>query len=95
MRLHQKVAVITGAAGGIGFATAQKFAREGAIVIVVDLQPAAVDQAVQQLLATGAQARGFALNVTHRAELDAMVLKLNRLLKNAPIQRSKHVEKYS
>jgi 3-oxoacyl-[acyl-carrier protein] reductase len=76
MRLHQKVAVITGAAGGIGFATAQKFAREGAIVIVVDLKPAAVDQAVQQLMATGAQARGFALNVTHRAELDAMVLKL-------------------
>ncbi|MCA3147851.1 MAG: SDR family NAD(P)-dependent oxidoreductase, partial [Burkholderiales bacterium] len=46
MRLHQKVAVITGAAGGIGWATAQKFAREGAIVVVVDLKPEAVDRAV-------------------------------------------------
>jgi 3-oxoacyl-[acyl-carrier protein] reductase len=76
MRLHQKVAVITGAAGGIGWATAQKFAREGAIVVVVDLKPEAVDRAVRDLQAAGSQARGFALDVTQRPELDAMVMKI-------------------
>jgi 3-oxoacyl-[acyl-carrier protein] reductase len=76
MRLHQKVAVITGAAGGIGWATARKFAREGAVVIVVDLKPEAVDQALQPLLAEGAQARGFALDVTSRPDVDAMVAKI-------------------
>ena len=79
MRLHQKVAVITGAAGGIGWATAQKFAREGAIVVVVDLKPEAVDRAVRDLQAAGSQARGFALDVTQRPELDAMVMKIREV----------------
>ncbi len=79
MRLHQKVAVITGAAGGIGWATAQKFAREGAIVVVVDLKPEAVDRAVRDLQAAGSQARGFALDVTQRPELDTMVMKIREV----------------
>lgn len=79
MRLHQKVAVITGAAGGIGWATAQKFAHEGAIVVVVDLKPEAVDRAVRDLQAAGSQARGFALDVTQRPELDAMVMKIREV----------------
>jgi len=79
MRLHQQVAVITGAAGGIGWATAQKFAREGAIVVVVDLKPEAVDRAVRDLQAAGSQARGFALDVTQRPELDAMVMKIREV----------------
>lgn len=39
MRLHGKVAVITGAASGIGRAAAELFAREGAVVVAVDLNP--------------------------------------------------------
>jgi 3-oxoacyl-[acyl-carrier protein] reductase len=44
-RLKGKVAIVTGAAKGIGFATAQRFAHEGAIVIVADINPEAVKSA--------------------------------------------------
>ncbi|UOQ59214.1 glucose 1-dehydrogenase [Leucobacter rhizosphaerae] len=39
MRLNDKIALVTGAAGGIGRATAERFAEEGAIVIAADLRP--------------------------------------------------------
>ncbi len=76
MRLNAKVSIITGAANGIGLATARKFAREGAIVIVCDLRADQVDAAVQELLALGAQARGFVVDVTRREDVDAMVAKV-------------------
>jgi 3-oxoacyl-[acyl-carrier protein] reductase len=73
MRLKNKVSIITGAAQGIGLATALKFADEGAIVIVCDLKPEGVEAAMAAVKARGAQALGFALNVTDRPALDAMV----------------------
>lgn len=73
MRLHNKVSIITGAANGIGLATAKKFANEGAIVIVCDLHAAQVEQAVQQIQEAGGNATGYVVNVTDRASIDAMV----------------------
>ena len=73
MRLQNKVCIITGAAQGIGLATATKFAREGATVIVCDIKPAAIDAAVAQCQALGAEALGFVLDVTLREQVDAMV----------------------
>ncbi len=73
MRLKNKVSIITGAAQGIGLATALKFAREGAVVVVCDLHTASVDAAVAQCRALGAQAVGFSVNVTRRDAIDAMV----------------------
>jgi 3-oxoacyl-[acyl-carrier protein] reductase len=46
MRLKDKVAIVTGAAKGIGFATAQRFAQEGAKVMIADVNPDAVKAAV-------------------------------------------------
>ena len=43
MRLQDKVAVITGAASGIGLATAIKFAQEGAFIAICDLNQAGID----------------------------------------------------
>ena len=72
-RLQGKVSIITGAAQGIGLATAIKFANEGAIVIVCDVKQAGVDAAVAQCQATGAQAQGFVVDVTQRDMVDATV----------------------
>ena len=65
-RLSNKVSIITGAAQGIGLATALKFAQEGAIVIICDLRQAGVDAAVAQCQALGASAAGFVMDVTQR-----------------------------
>jgi 3-oxoacyl-[acyl-carrier protein] reductase len=72
-RLHNKVSIITGAAQGIGLATALKFAAEGALVIVCDLRQPAIDEAVKRCRALRAQAIGCLMDVTDRAQVDAVV----------------------
>ena len=77
MRLKGKVSLITGGAQGIGFATAQKFLDEGAVVAICDLRREAVDAAVNQLKASESgrigRVEGFVVDVTQREQIDAMV----------------------
>ncbi len=73
MRLKDKVAIITGASGGIGMATARKFAHEGARVVLADLDEARIDAAVRALDGSGGQVLGACVDVTDRASIDAMV----------------------
>jgi len=68
-RLKDKVAIITGAAKGIGFATAQRFAQEGAKVIITDINLEAVNEATAQT----PNAEGYAMNVTDRATIQSVV----------------------
>jgi 3-oxoacyl-[acyl-carrier protein] reductase len=68
-RLKGKVAIITGAAKGIGFATAQCFSQEGAKVIITDVNPTSVNEAVAQT----PNAEGYAMNVTDRATIQSVV----------------------
>src|SRR5690606_21037469 len=72
-RLNNKICFITGAAQGIGLATAETFAREGATVIVADLKPEPVAEAVRRCQALGARAEGHALDVTDRAGVERVV----------------------
>jgi 3-oxoacyl-[acyl-carrier protein] reductase len=68
-RLKDKVAIITGAAKGIGFSTAQRFAQEGAIVIIADMNLESVKEAAAKI----PNAEGFVMNVTDRASIQAVV----------------------
>jgi 3-oxoacyl-[acyl-carrier protein] reductase len=72
-RLIGKISLITGAAQGIGLATAKKFAQEGAVVVVCDIHAEAVNAAVAQCQALGAQAEGHTMDVTQRDQVDAVV----------------------
>ena len=72
-RLNNKVALITGAAQGIGLATALKFAQEGAHVVICDIKQASVDAAVDAANALGVRAQGFVVDVTQREMVDAVV----------------------
>ena len=72
-RLNNKVALITGAAQGIGLATALKFAQEGAHVVICDIKQASVDAAVDAANAIGVRAQGFVVDVTQRDMVDAVV----------------------
>jgi 3-oxoacyl-[acyl-carrier protein] reductase len=68
-RLQDQVAIITGAAKGIGFCTAQRFAEEGAIVVIADMNLEAVKAAAAQI----PNAEAYAMNVTDRASIQAVV----------------------
>jgi NAD(P)-dependent dehydrogenase (short-subunit alcohol dehydrogenase family) len=63
-------AVITGGASGIGFASAAEFTRRGARVVLADIDQTALDSAVEQLRAGGAEAHGVVCDVTERAAVD-------------------------
>lgn len=70
-RLHDKVAVITGGAGGIGLAAATLFAAEGASVLLVDLDRQALEAAVA---GTGSnRVSYFVGDVTRAADNEAMI----------------------
>ena len=73
MRLKDKVSIITGAGRGIGQATALKFAREGARVVVCDLTPESIVDTVALCEQAGAPTLGCVANVTDRKSVDAMV----------------------
>ena len=100
MRLQNKVALITGAAQGIGLATAQKFGAEGAVVVICDRDAASVQSAVAQIRAGGGLAWGQACDVTQRPQVDALVDaiqtrhgRLDILVNNAGITRDARLVK--
>ena len=70
MRLEGKVAVVTGACGGIGQEIVRKFVTEGARVVAADLD----QQKADQLAATyPGQVKGFRVDVTNYAQVQAMI----------------------
>jgi NAD(P)-dependent dehydrogenase (short-subunit alcohol dehydrogenase family) len=73
MRLQDKVAIITGAASGMGAATALLFAGEGAKVIVADLLAAESEQIVARIKQAGGEARFQRLDVTSERDWQGAV----------------------
>lgn len=63
MRFQDKVVVVTGGAGGIGSAISERFASEGALVVVTDLRGEEAEATAAALRAKGQRARAFASNI--------------------------------
>ncbi len=73
MRLKDKIAIVTGAATGIGFATAKKFLEEGAkAVVICDLSQERVDNAIKELSAFGT-VDGYIVDVSDKVSVQKMV----------------------
>ena len=72
-RLTDKIAIVTGAGSGIGKATAEKLASEGAHVVVNDVHADTAAATVEGITSAGGSAEAHPADVTDRAAVDAMV----------------------
>ena len=73
LSFKNKVALVTGAASGMGLAAAQAFAAEGAAVVLADVNVAAARAAAEQLVAAGHKAIAIRCDVSDEAQVKAMV----------------------
>jgi 3-oxoacyl-[acyl-carrier protein] reductase len=102
MRLTGKVSIITGAAQGIGRATALKFAKEGAKVAVCDINLESIEQTVELVESAGGEAIGFRVDVTDKESIARMVEgvmakwgRIDTLVNNAGIVQDAQFKKMS
>ncbi len=103
MKLKDKVAIITGSASGIGRTIAETFAREGAKVVIADLNQASADKAANEINAEfKGQAMAVAMDVTSEAQVDQGVQQVIKqfgpidiLVSNAGIQHIDPVDQLS
>lgn len=94
MRLEGKVAIITGAANGLGLEAATTFGREGAKVALVDYDKELGEKRANELIASGFEAAFYQVNVAEQSEVQSMVNsvkerwgKIDILINNAGITR--------
>ncbi|MGR6898969.1 SDR family NAD(P)-dependent oxidoreductase [Rummeliibacillus sp. BSL5] len=97
MRLQGKVAIITGAANGMGAAEARLFAKEGAKVVATDLNEEKLNEVVADVKAAGGEITGIKQNVVSEDEWKAVVAKtvelygkVDVLVNNAGVAMSKN-----
>ena len=73
LRLSGRRALITGAGGGIAHATALRFAADGAIVALTDIDIAAARKTADAVTAAGGRSEAIQADVTDRASVDALM----------------------
>jgi 3-hydroxybutyrate dehydrogenase len=102
MKLEGTIAIVTGAASGIGKAVAERYAREGAKVAIADLDLHAANAAAMEIKAAGGEARGVAMDVTSEDAVNAGVADVvaayggvDVLVSNAGIQIVHPLEEFS
>lgn len=85
MEFEGKVVIITGAAGGIGRATASLFAKKGATLVLVDINQEALDTLVESIAKNGTEAISFAIDVSNEQQVQHVVQSTVRKLGNIDI----------
>ena len=102
MKLQNKIALVTGAASGIGKEIARTYVREGAKVAIADLNKDAAEAAAAELRAQGFEAISVAMDVTDEAQVMAGVAEIVKawggvdvLVSNAGIQIVHPIEEFS
>lgn len=100
MRLKDRVAIVTGSGRGIGAATAQRLAEEGAKVTVTDVNAEGCEATAAAIRAAGGEAIALPCDITNRQEVEEMVQKtvdtfgrLDILVNNAGVIRDNLVHK--
>jgi len=98
-RLDNKVTIVTGSAEGIGEATAKLFAKEGAKVVVADINESKGKEVVNEIQNKGGDATFYSLDVTKENNWQGLMNettrkygKLNIIVNNAGISRAKDIE---
>jgi NADP-dependent 3-hydroxy acid dehydrogenase YdfG len=99
-KLNGKVAVITGASSGIGEATAQALAAEGASIVVAARREDRLDELVEQIEGDGSKALAVACDVTDEEQAHQLISKAKEefgrvdiLVNNAGVMQLSKVEK--
>ncbi|HEY2624186.1 3-hydroxybutyrate dehydrogenase [Dyella sp. Tek66A03] len=100
--LDGKVALITGAASGLGKAIAELYAKNGAAVAIADINQQAADATADEIKAAGGKAIGIAMDVTDEAAVNAGTDKvvaafghLDILISNAGVQIINPIEQFA
>lgn len=73
MKLQDKVAIVTGAASGMGKAIAELYAKEGASVIAADLNLEGAEAAAKEITANGGKAKAVQVNVSKQEDIERMI----------------------
>ena len=76
--LEGKVALVTGASYGIGFALATAFAQAGAKIVFNDIKQELVDKGIAAYKAEGIEAKGYVCDVTNEEQVNAMVAQIEK-----------------
>ena len=101
-RLEGKVALITGAASGLGKAIAELYAKNGAAVAIADINQQAADATAAEIVAAGGKAIGVAMDVTDEAAVNAGTDKvveafgaLDIMISNAGVQIINPIDQFA